>query len=302
MISHSRCFFIVLIAFGMLHISSSCLGQRERLQAQADSLKQLAENIAPDTAKFQVYEALASVLLGLDEIDSARRVAERAFLLVARNENPEVRIRGLFLLAACLGNYGTRQYEKSLAYAHEGAAIAEEHQLYDLIHDAYSMILNLYFYSGDFARAMEISKKGLEAAEKHRDSRRISQYHNLFGFIYLRQGNYQEAYRYFIIYSKMSRDHGDSMKVADSYNCLGEVWMARREYQRALALHLRAWQIYRDAHARKLTFKVDQLAYTAFMISHAYRMLGDFEKALRYTEAGFAYNRTIPPNEYDLVN
>jgi len=299
-----RCYTI----YALLLLTCSCvshqLGSQPVIQMtkQADSLRRLLFKLPDDRTKFDVYEDLASTLMGLDQDDSARAIAESSFKLASRLNDPRLMIRSYFVLAGCRGNYGSREYEKSLEYAFHAANLAEIHDLQDDLHNAYSIILNLYFYSGDFAKAMDISKKGLMVAEQRNDKEKISHYYNLFGFIHFRQGNGEEAEKYYTMYADLARERNDSVKMADSFNCLGEVFVSRKNYQKALDLHLRAWQIYQLSFRKGLNFKVDQLAYTAFRISNIYRLMGDYATALQFTKTGFEYNARIAPNEYDLVN
>ena len=271
------------------------------LKHKKDSLVKLIRHRADDTTKVNQYYELYGILLGIRDVDSAIQVATTSYSLALKLKEPRALVTSLLAMGGVYGNFGSRDYEKSLHYFLEGAKITEENNLYKLCHTMYSSILNLYFYTGDFPNAMKLATKGLLLAEKNRDEKRIALYYNLFGFIYLRQGDFAEAEKNYMHYLNLANTLPDSILIADAANCLGDVFFLEKNYTRAFDYHFKAWAIYNRHYHEPIKFKPDQMAYTAYKISCVYKMISNYAEALRYADDGFAFTRKHGTNEYDLV-
>ena len=272
------------------------------IDRQNDSLVYLIRTLPDDTLKVNIYHALAANLGVLSNYDSAITVAHSSYLLASQLREPGSIVKSLLTLGGAYGNFGSRDYEKSLQYYNKGAEVASEHSMYVQLHSSYYSILNLYFYSGDFPKAMELVTKGLSLAEENHDLQRIGHYHNLFGFIYLRQGNFAEAEKNYQMCLDLAKEIQDSIAIADAYNCLAEVFTSTNNFQKSLEYHFIGWRIYNRHYAAGVYFKHDQMAYTAFKISHVYKMMANFKEARKYSSKGFEFTRKHGTNEYDMVN
>jgi len=269
---------------------------------RVDSLVSLMDSTHNLATKIIACEALVNELFSARRIDTAITVAVTAHELALKFDDPRLVVKTLYLLAVCYGNSGLRDYDKSLHYARQAEALASRHNFYTELHVIYSTILNNHFYLGDFPAAMASITAGLHSAETHRDQKNVAKYNSLLGFVHLRLGNSADAEKFYNYYLRLSREIGDSIAVADAFNSLGEVFMSTNKNSLSLKYHKLAWAIYKDHYPDRLNHRYDQLAYTAFKISNAYKIVGDFEEALRYSKLGFQYIEKHGANEYDRVS
>jgi two-component system, NarL family, sensor kinase len=269
--------------------------------SQRDSFIRELEQTRADTFRVHLLTELSYVIHSLGNFDSALHVANEAYLFAKKiNHVPSI-IESLTTLGSLYGNFGTRDYDKSMTFFHEASSLAEENQLYELTHKTYSSVLNLYFYEGDFPSAMNLTTKGLALAEQRGDIKKISGYNNLLGFIYLRQGQPLESKKYYQQYLNLSQALNDSLAVADAYNGLAEAVLLNKQMDEALKFHFKAWNIYLRHYEAGVSFKHDQMAYTAFRISHTYKLMQDYPRAIEYSARVLDYTKKHGTNEYDFV-
>jgi two-component system, NarL family, sensor kinase len=270
--------------------------------SQRDSFLREIRTTHSDTFQIHFYCELASVIHSLGNFDSAVHFANKAYDMAEKINHVPSMIESLTTLGNLYGNFGARDYEKSLHYLHQAAELAETHKLYVLTHKAYSCVLNLYFYGGDFPAAMDLTTKGMALAEQRDDVPQIATYNNLLGFIYLRQGNAERSRKFYRQYLTLSQTLRDSMAIADAYNCLAEVYFLEQKFSDALRYHFVSWSIYKRYYDAGVNFKHDQIAYTAYKISRTFKMLQKYDDAIRYSSLGLAFTKIRPANEYDLVS
>jgi two-component system, NarL family, sensor kinase len=269
---------------------------------QRDSFLLQLQHNPIDTFQAHLLNQLSYVTHALGNFDSALIVAKQAHMLSRKINHIPSLIESLTTLGSLYGNFGNRDYEKSLSYLTEASRIAEENRLYELTHKTYSSVLNLYFYGGDFPSAMNLTTKGLALAERQSDVRKISGYNNLLGFIYLRQGQADLSKQYYQRYLNFSQSLNDSIAMADAHNCIAEASLLSRNLNEALRFHFIAWGIYYRHYIAGVNFKHDQIAYTAYRISHTYKLMKDYDQAVSYSTLGLNYTRKHGTNEYDLAS
>ncbi len=266
-----------------------------------DSLTDLTNTHPEDTLKVFWYNRL-SALYYFCKNDSALHLAERAKALSRQLRY----VRGICYSLESIGNYygtfGTNELEKSLQYYTEAANIAERNNLEKELQNAFSCILNLYFYVGDFPKAMKLSTKALALAEEKKDYSKIAYYNNLLGFIYLRQGNLEDSRKYYQKYFDNAAVANDSIMMTDAKMGLAEVLLFEKSPREALTILFQVYDFYTKQVNAGLFYKRDRVPYTVFAIAKAYRNLGDNAQALKYCIQGFKYSRQFQFNLYDLAN
>ena len=147
---------------------------------------------------------------------------------------------------------------------------------------SYNNIGNVYFYKGDYDRALEYYLKAVKIKESvlggnHPDT--AMSFYNI-GMIYSAKGDYDKALEYYlkavkILESVLGANHPDT---AMSYNNIGNVYSVRGDYDKALEYHLKAMKI------REFVFGEYHLDTAASYdnIGNVYSVRGDYDKALAY--------------------
>ena len=269
--------------------------------AAIDSLIALTNNHPDDTIKVLWYNEI-STLYHYCKKDSALYFGQRAHTLAKQLKY----VRGICESLESIGNYhgtfGTNELEKSLQYYRESADIAEKNKLDKELQDAFSCILNLYFYVGDFPKAMKVSTKALKLAESKNDYSKIAYYNNLLGFIYLRQDNPEHSRKFYQKYFDNASAIKDSIMIVDAQVGLAEVMLFEKKPLDAIPIFHRALSFYKHRIEKKDYYKRDRMPYSLFSLAKAYRDAGDNKQALKYCLQGFEYSNETQFNPYDLAN
>ena len=266
-----------------------------------DSIQQLINNHVDDSLKVIWYNSL-SALYHTSKNDSAILFAEKAHSLALRLGNAKGICESLASFGNYYGPFGIGDLDKSLKYFHEVADVAEENNLQNELQSAFSCVLNLYFYSGNFPAAMKLSTKALTSAEKRKDVHKIAYYNNLLGFIYLRQGNAEYSKKFYQQYYDNASTANDSIMMIDAKTGLAEVFLFEKKPQEALPEFLQALDFYSNGKNKGIFFKIDRIPYTLFAIAKAYRDMGNHKQALKYCLQGFECSKKMQFNSYDLAN
>jgi two-component system NarL family sensor kinase len=268
-----------------------------------DSLKaELEGNHHPDTIKVDILNALAAARVtykgnaGLDCAIQAKKLATAIGY-----------DKGLFFaednLGSYYGTYGVRNLVKSMEHFTQMEAIAKKNHWNAELHRAYSCILNLYFYRGDFPAAMKMSTDGLELAEKEANIQLMAHYKNLLGFIHLRQNHLSHARKQYEAYQKDAESISDSLKIMDAQIGLSEVLLAENKPDGAIRLLAQASGFFISRfNQTRLPARTEKVPYSLFVMAKAFREKGEYEKAYDLCLKGFSYSDSFIFNDYDLAN
>jgi two-component system, NarL family, sensor kinase len=267
----------------------------------ADSIQHLLTKWAPDSLRIKWYNQLISLAEPGDEV--AVEYSRIALNLAIKNNDQHGLAKVYKSLAGYFGTYGTGELDSSLFYFKKATEIALANEQWDDAHQYFSGMLNLYFYFGDFSKAMKLATQGLEIAEMKNDLAKAASYHNLQGFIYLRQGNLSQARASYQKYYDQSLGLNDSVKMYDAITGKAEVLLAEGKPQEALTLLRMVWRYYSNQFEKKgvTNFKSEKIPYALFTIAKVYQSMNENEVALEYCLKGFSYSRHFLFNQYDLA-
>jgi signal transduction histidine kinase len=189
--------------------------------------------------------------------------------------------------------------------------IAETQQAYRDIHTAYGCLLNMYYYSGEYAGAMAIAQKGLALAGRQNDRALLAHYDEQFGFIYLKQQEPEESIRFYRQSLDLAAGMNRPLMLAHAYGCLADVYLQEQDCSTslrylfsALAIYKRSDSLQRQAHKDDSEL-AGIICHTFYQLSCAYKEGGNNRLAMQYAANGFTYRpgHTIPScNKYDLAS
>lgn len=284
-----------------------------------NQFKQAIQNLKNDTNKVLCYLKFAKMLEPFSG-DTVLAITKRARDLSVKLNYQ----RGIELSIYGEGLHAEYKldYPAAIRNYREAMKIAEVHKLYtDIygkyfeIYEIYNSALNLYYYNADYPNAMEIAQKGLSVAELLNDKEGRAHYTNQIGFIYLKQERADESIKYYTQYLKLAYQNQNKMMIADACNSIADAYLQKNEYKTSLLYLFRALDIYdgikRSADGNEVekfdgvivAERYERVAYTLFKISTAYKLAGNYNYALHYSQLIFdIYNNKRKGGTKDVFN
>lgn len=195
-----------------------------------------------------------------------------------------------------------RDWIAAVPFYEESMAVAEKNNLYDAMHECYSVILNSYFYLGDFPNAMDVATRGLNSSVERNDYSKMILYNNLIGTIYQRQENYEEALKTYQESLQLADKVKDDEERTFVYLGLAEVYMTRKDSLQAFSYLFHSLNI-----SRKLFDKLShryrhKIAFILYRIGYAYKIFGNAEEGLKYTLDALDFTRIVSCDLFDIAN
>jgi two-component system NarL family sensor kinase len=204
--------------------------------------------------------------------------------------------------------YEQKNYADASRYWQKALDIAVVHDFhYDELHRLRVAMNNNYFLAGDYAGAMRISSEGLAKAEKINDKNRAAHFNNVIGYIHLKQKNFDESDRYFSLYLQQAREMKNRMYEAHALFNLGDLALARNQYDSAIGFLQQSIAVYRFEHDSTNSggFSLEEReAYIFNKMAEAYKMKGDFQKAMELEAVSILIIQKAGPliNDYDKAS
>lgn len=206
-------------------------------------------------------------------------------------------LHGEFMQIYTLGNFAEygKNYPRAVSFYEQSAGFAARNHLISDLHDAYSSLLNLYFYIGEYVYALDICHKGLHLADSLHDAVRIANYTNLQGFIYRNMHQDKESEAAYRKYLAQAQVIGDSLMLGSAYMEMTQVMISAQRYDSAEIFAYRAYDYYDGIYNRH------RRAYLFYLIAEI-----DLHKGLREAAINNALNAikisyVAPCNEYDVA-
>jgi signal transduction histidine kinase len=262
-----------------------------------------------DTTKVLLYIELIDTLSRRNELNNGFIIAQKALALSRKLHYTH----GVIISLARYGGIFEvikRDYPAAIVYYKQAIKIAELYGSSDDVNTSYSIILNMYYYLGDYPGAMVIAQKGLAYTELRSDTTGVAHYNNQLGFIYLKQEKAAEAMKYYQQYLNLAAQLARPMLIADAYTDMADVYLLKKDYQTTLSYLFKALGLYKRNNIeiikkKNLGSKADRFAYVLYKISNAYKLQGKYQLSLQYALKGLNYHiDTRPPsyNQYDLAS
>lgn len=253
--------------------------------------KQIAQR-PEDTTKVRLMHRLAYHQYWLDTAAAQETNNEAGVLADQLNDKS-----GQFQTIYTRGSFEEyrKDYTSALDYYTQAAGFGTGHHLYAQTHDAYTSLLNLHFYRGEYVYALSVCLKGLDLAQKSGDLIREATYTNLSGFIYRNMqqlADSEKAYRSYLVLAGQSHD---SLLIASACTEMAQLMILGKEYDSSLFYLEKAYGLYAGIYERH------RRAYVQYLISQTFKSAGETDSALVYALKAIEGSRNIPANEYDVA-
>ena len=174
----------------------------------------------------------------------------------------------------------------------------------------YATLLNVYFYLGDYPKAMETISREMAVAEKNNAKQRIAHCNNILGYIYFKQENFIEAEKYYDLYINNAKELKDSVLLAHALGELADVYLQEKKYTQSYKVLLTTIQIcdFLLAHpgfqnASQIDAWVMQYKIKAlYRLGKTFKLTGELSKALNYSLEAITLASTNSTTKYDIAN
>jgi tetratricopeptide (TPR) repeat protein len=142
--------------------------------------------------------------------------------------------------------------------------------------NALNVIGNIYYYHGDYAKAIESYTPSLKIREEIGDKVGIAKALNNIGVIYQEQGDNAKALDYYTQSLKIGEEIGDKKRIAMSFTNIGVIYHRQGDYAKAIESQTKSLKIYEELGDKK------GISYSLINIGNIYLDQNDYTKAIDY--------------------
>lgn len=217
---------------------------------------------------------------------------------------------GLGMVYRKMGNYA--EAEKYYYEAEKILHYKEKNNIKRKIidYDVFDERALMYLESGNFYQAEDLIKAGIKEREKRFSETNLLRYRSylVYGNYFFKTGQPDSAYAYFkkyIFYIKNSRHTSkeELNRYADTYQLLAQMELERKNATQALIFARKAKHLQFHKWTKKEAGKNNLNKIISLnLLSSAYRLIGDQEKAVQFSAKAFAhYNKVVKTESYHLV-
>lgn len=274
-----------------------------------DSLLNLAAAMPQDSNKVLVLLSISD----LQADDSA--TGSIAYALQAKELSQKLHYKpGIARALGCMGTVYQRKkdYNTAIDFFLKAIEEGEKYEHFSLKDNLYPLLLNLYFYLGDYPGAMKASAKGLAAAEKINDKKEIALFYNLLGYINCKQGNLDESKKYYDQYLQLARVLNDSLMQGHAYSEAAEVFVNEKKILQAMDYLFSSQKIYQSLIEKYTGKENDLFNYANFaavrlvkvnyQLGKVYKIAGRLDSALFYSLPSVESSKYGISNNYDVAS
>ena len=284
------------------HLNKDSLNHERRI----DSLKQLISHTPDDTQKVKRLVALSDLQFVPEE--TTPDFAQQALTISQKLGFKE----GIAIAYKSLGSAceTRKDYNTAIKYFQQALTAGESFNYEFEKVEFFSPLLNLYFYLGDYPNAMETISREMTFAEKMNDKRRIAHCNNILGYIYFKQENFTESEKYYGLYIKNAKELNDSLLLSHAMGEISDVYTEEKKYKESidnLFTTIRICeQLLAVPHPSDSNFirgwAPQYHSKTLYRLSKVYKMAGDLQKALQYSQQAIESTNQQSIIKYDIAS
>lgn len=196
-----------------------------------------------------------------------------------------------------IGNiyFSQKNYPEALKYYESGLKTGKESGNKQLVTNSYSSIGNVYTQMKDYSKALEYHFNALAIDEELGLKSNVASVQTDIGNVYNEQGNYSKALDVLKQALQLKKETGDKNGLAKAFTMTGKVYLHISKHVAdgkdvgiygTVDRNVRQAVIYLDSAvltAKEIGY-LDNLQKNYEYLSDAYKMSGDYQKALEYTE------------------
>lgn len=155
----------------------------------------------------------------------------------------------------------------------------DEKRIHELRGKIFNSLAGLFYYKGEYDKAIEVIQKHIKLSEKTGNKRAIGAASGNLGLMYLSKGEYDGAIEFLQRHLAVSEQIGEQLGVASSSGNLGLVYYAKGEYDTAIEYLRRYLKIAEEIGDRR------SIGQASGNLGRVYHYKGEYEKAreLYYT-------------------
>ncbi len=183
--------------------------------------------------------------------------------------------------------YYKGDYDKALAFDLKSLNIHIE--LGDKLRIAllYDKIGVLYYDKGDYKKALPYLLKSLKIYKEIKNKQGIGNLYNNIGLLYYYIKDYNKSLTYYLKSLKIMKEITDKPGLANSYNNIGMIYYDKKDYNKALIYFLKSLEI------RKRIGNKQSIADSYNNVGEIYKNKGLYNKSINYFDKGLEISTKI---------
>lgn len=233
--------------------------------------------------------------------ESLRRIGIYYMFHAEYNKGLEVILKALtiseklddkLLIAKCLMNlggiyYDLREYNTALDYFSKSLIMAKKIKDNEIISGCLTNMANVYNDLGNYKSALNNYEEALQINTAAQDKQGISTSFFNIGNVYFYQKNYKTAEYYYIKSLKIKREIDDKSGIIICLNNIGKLYLKINNYDKAIKYCAQSLDLAREIDS------MDDIRWSSFALSLAYKKKGDYKTSLAYFELGSTVKDSI---------
>ena len=224
-------------------------------------------------------------LLSLNSLKAQNRTTDSLLTLLKKDKADTSKVNHSNKVCKEYINIGL--YDTALHHSTAALQLSQKLNFKNGIASSYHNIGLVYYYQGDYPKALDCYLKALKMAEELGDKEGIANRLGNIGLVYSNQGDYPKALDYCLKALKMANELGDKKNIAIWLGNIGTVYWNQGDYPKALDYYHKALKIAEDLGDKK------NIANTLSNIGWLYFKTGKFKEAEQYINRAIAINYSI---------
>lgn len=176
----------------------------------------------------------------------------------------------------CVAFFDKNLGDSAMPYCLTAKTISENINYKKGLGSAYNFLANIYYYKGNYSKALENNLAALKIREALGDKKKIADSYNNIGNVYLNMNNTDESLKFHFKALKIREFLKDSAGLSSSYNNIGNCFQKKQNYSQALKFHFAALKLKKEQNSPQ------EIARSLGNIGAVYSDSGNFQKALEY--------------------
>ena len=213
-------------------------------------------------------------LLSLNSLKAQNRTTDSLLTLLKKDKADTSKVNHSNKVCKEYINIGL--YDTALHHSTAALQLSQKLNFKNGIASSYHNIGLVYYYQGDYPKALDCYLKALKMAEELGDKEGIANRLGNIGLVYSNQGDYPKALDYCLKALKMANELGDKKNIAIWLGSIGSGYSKQGGYPKALDYYFKALKMAEELGDKRVQ------AYTLSNIGTVYFNQADYSKALDY--------------------
>jgi len=181
--------------------------------------------------------------------------------------------------------YWNSNLDTSMMYAVKVLLLSKAINYKTGIGNAFSSMGVIYWYRGDYERALSHNEKALAIRQESGNKAAVAKSYNNIGLVYDDQGNFPEALKNYLSSLKLNEELNDKEGISQAYNNIAVIYFGQHNFDDALKNHLKALKIRIETGDKwGLTESYSNIGLVHFELGNYPEAIKNYNEALKLRE------------------